>query len=81
MPRGVTKTISVSDDAYEMLARAKRPGETFSDLAKRLVKAEIERRLFDPSLKVELSEQEAENWKESIYRARDGSNDPRVVFD
>jgi predicted CopG family antitoxin len=33
----MTKTISLSDDAYELLKKIKRDGESFSDVIKRLV--------------------------------------------
>jgi len=33
-----TRTISLSDDAYEALAAAKRPGESFSDVVRRLAR-------------------------------------------
>lgn len=31
-----TKTVSLSEDAYELLSREKRPGESFSDVVRRL---------------------------------------------
>ena len=31
-----SKTISVADDAYELLRKSKRPGESFSDVIRRL---------------------------------------------
>lgn len=33
-----TKTISLSDDAYRILGAAKRPGESFSDVVRRVFK-------------------------------------------
>jgi len=33
-----TRTISLSDDAYESLSAAKRPGESFSDVVRRLAR-------------------------------------------
>ena len=34
------KTITISDDVYEKLKRMKRPGESFSDLLRRLLNGE-----------------------------------------
>ena len=34
----MAKTISVSDDVYEMLSKAKMKGESFSDVIRRLMK-------------------------------------------
>lgn len=33
----MTKTVALADDAYEALARLKRPGESFSDVVRSLV--------------------------------------------
>lgn len=74
----MTKTISLSDEAYELLSKAKRPGESFSDVATRLARGEMQRRLFDRELRVEMSEREAEEVKAAIYEARDESAEPRV---
>lgn len=74
----VTKTISLSDEAYELLSKAKRPGESFSDVATRLAHREMQRRLFDRDLRVEMTEEEADAAKAAIYRARDESAEPRV---
>ena len=35
----MTKTVALADDAYAMLAAAKQPGESFSDVTRRLVGA------------------------------------------
>jgi predicted CopG family antitoxin len=34
----VARTISLSEDAYQALAASKRPGESFSDVVRRLVR-------------------------------------------
>ncbi len=34
----MTKNISLADDAYDALHEAKRPGESFSDVARRLAR-------------------------------------------
>ena len=74
----VTKNISLSDEAYEALADAKRPGESFSDLARRLARLAAREVLFDPAIRVNLSEQEADAWKQAIRAERDRSLKPRV---
>lgn len=77
----MTKTISLSDEAYELLSKAKKPGESFSEVATRLARSEMEHRLFDPRLKLEISDEEAEAWKKNVYDTRDESREPRVGFD
>lgn len=67
----MVKTISLSDDAYEALARLKRSGESFSDVAKRLAAASARRDFqrhrgclgSDPEL--------ADAWTASIRKERD----------
>jgi predicted CopG family antitoxin len=77
----MTKTISLADDAYEALARAKKPGESFSDVARRLAKKEALDRIFDPAFKLEMSDEEADRIIRDIYRARDEGDRPPVKFD
>lgn len=74
----MTKTISLSDEAYEMLAAAKRPGESFSDTTRRLARLASQENLFRPSAADPVwSDEEAEELKRRTYRARDESMDPR----
>lgn len=43
----MTKNISLADDAYDALHQAKRPGESFSDVARRLARESRRRSLVD----------------------------------
>ncbi|MGQ0536478.1 MAG: antitoxin VapB family protein [Methanobacteriota archaeon] len=74
----MTKTVSLADDAYEALARVKLPEESFSDLARRLARMAAQERIFrrrdEPPA---LTEEEAEELKRRIYKARDESMEPR----
>lgn len=74
----MTKTISLADDAYDALAAVKRPGESFSDVARRLARTEAKRVLFDSNIRVEMSDAEAKRRIEFIYRERDATRTPRV---
>lgn len=70
----VTKTISLSDEAYEALAGAKRPGESFSEVARRLARLAALEDVFDPSFRLE---GDADGWKESVRAARERDRRPR----
>lgn len=74
----MTKTISLSDDAYDALVTVKRPGESFSDVARRLARFVAQDALFDEALRVPVSDAKAEEWKRSIRKARESSRQPRV---
>lgn len=76
----MTKTVSLSDEAYEALSRAKRPGESFSDVAMRLAQLGAQERLFDPDFRVEMTDEEADAWISSVYEARDEDTEPRAEF-
>lgn len=73
----MTKTISLSDEAYEKLIEAKRPSESFSDVTRRLAALDAKSALFDPTLRVDISDDEAEEWIRTIRRHRDESLRPR----
>ena len=73
----MTKTISLADDAYEALLDVKRPGESFSDLARRVSKREALDLLLDPDFGLDMTEEEAEERLRRTYKARDESMEPR----
>ena len=60
-----TKTLSITEAAYERLAAEKRPGESFTDVIMRLTK---KRSLFD--LHKVVSKKEAESVAEAIAESR-----------
>jgi predicted CopG family antitoxin len=73
------KTITVTEEAYKMLAKEKKEGESFSDVIKRLTK---ERGKLSDSLGAwKMTDQEAEQifsslrrgWKKSSARIRSNS--------
>lgn len=76
----MTKTISLSDEAYDALASVKRSDESFSDVARRLARIAAQEALFDPSFRIDLSEDDAQAWKRAIYDARERTREPRVRF-
>lgn len=65
-----TKTISLDDEAYEQLKARKQPGESFSDVVKRLAG---ERSW--SSVAGILSEAQAADLETAIERGREGSSD------
>ncbi|MGB0653626.1 MAG: antitoxin VapB family protein [Thermoplasmatota archaeon] len=73
----MTRTISLADDAYEDLARQKRPGESFSDVARRLARESRQRALFDRSLRWDLDDEAAEGLAAAVRDARDGAASAR----
>lgn len=64
----MTKTISLSDESYEALASAKRPGESFTEVVRRLARLAALEDVFDPSFRLE---GDGAGWKEDVRRARD----------
>ena len=76
----VTKTISLADDAYEALAAVKRPGESFSDVARRLARDAALDEVFGPTFGVDMSDREAKAWKASVVTARERDGKPRVPW-
>jgi len=67
----MTRTVSLADDAYEALVRVKRPGESFSELARRAAKELARRSLFDPSRPPIWAEAEEAELVRRIYASRD----------
>lgn len=72
----VTKTISLSDEAYEALASLKGPDESFSDVALRLSRRASQRSILDLAGRWKMDAEEAEAMKRSIYEAREASLEP-----
>lgn len=67
-----SKTINITQEAYEVLKARKKPGESFTDVVLRLAEA---RPLSE--LAGLLSEEEAQELKESIRKGRDRSVERR----
>lgn len=75
----MTKTLSLADDAYEALRRVKRPGESYSDLARRVARQAAQIQAFERTEEPPVwTDEEARALKRSILRARDESRAPRV---
>ncbi|MFO1533754.1 MAG: antitoxin VapB family protein [Thermoplasmatota archaeon] len=74
----MTKTVSLADDAYEALARVKRPSESFSELARRAAKELARQHLFDRKRKPIWTDKEEADLVRRIYAARD---EPARRFD
>jgi len=64
-----TKTISIMDDAYEILARQKKPNESFSEEIRRLVpkKGNI---MECAGLWADISDEQAKQMEEAIKKSR-----------
>lgn len=73
----MTKTISLSDDAYDALATAKRPGESFSEVARRLARLAAMEDVFDPTFRLE---GDADAWKSDVRANREKDNRKREDF-
>ena len=71
----MTKTISLSDEAYDALVVAKRPGESFTDVARRLARLAALEDVFDPTFRLA---GDGTAWKEDVRRARDKDKRPKV---
>jgi hypothetical protein len=71
----MTKTISLSDDAYDALAAAKRPGESFSEVARRLAHLAALEDVFDPTFRLE---GDPAAWTREVRAARKQDKRPRM---
>lgn len=74
----MTKTISLSDDAYEALAALKSPGESFSDVALRLSRERRSSGILELAGRWRDRRGAAAAVKADIRRARDESAGPRT---
>lgn len=72
----MTKTISLSDESYEALSSAKRPGESFTEVVRRLARLAALEDVFDPAFRLE---GDGSAWKEHTRRARE--KDKRARFE
>lgn len=70
----MTKTISLSDDAYDALAGVKRPGESFSEVARRLARLAAMEDVFDPAFKLDA---DPDLWLRQVRNARKQDKRPR----
>lgn len=74
----VTKTVSLSDEAYERLDALKGPDESFSDVALRLVQAVEQDRILEYAGEWDLGDEQREAMKSRIRDARDRSESEPV---
>ena len=73
-----TKTISIMDDAYEMLKALKTPEESFSDEIRRLTSAKGSIMEFAGAWK-DISDKEAKKMENAINKMRRGSRMNEIV--
>lgn len=76
----MTKTITIGDDVYEALRSLKEPGESFSDVARRLTEEVKRRRLLAAAGAWKDLPIDAEKLKRDIYKWREESGEPRYRF-
>lgn len=70
----MTKTISLSDEAYERLAALKGPEDSFSDVALRLAEAVEQDRILDLVGAWDLDDETADRMKQRVHEERDRSD-------
>lgn len=76
----MTKTISLSDDAYQELVALKRRGESFSDLARRAARLLRQERIMEAAGAWKRSGIDGDRILLDILEAREASSEPRVRF-
>jgi len=73
----MTKRIELSDDAYEALTAARRPGENFSEVVRRLVKTHLRHRSISESAGTwPMNAEESDRLTKEIYTQRNKSGGP-----
>lgn len=75
----VTKTITIADDVYDSLKSLKEPGESFSDVARRLTEEVKRRRLLSAGGAWRDLPIDAERLKREIRAHRDETGEPRTT--
>jgi predicted CopG family antitoxin len=77
----MTKTIDLCDDAYEALSSVKQPGESFCDVARRLVREHRRRRsIRDSAGTWPMTSEEEKQLVKQVYKDRAKSSHKRPGF-
>ena len=66
----MTRQVALADDAYEQLSQIKRPGESFSDVVRRMVAQERRRMLMGVAGAWKMSDDEAKKIFDPIFAWR-----------
>lgn len=78
----MTKNVSLADDAYEGLAKAKRGGESFSEVVRRLTQDDKDERFMRlAGAWSHWTDEEVEDLLGKIRSWRDETLEPRVRFE
>lgn len=76
----MARTITIADDVYEALSSLKEPGESFSDVVRRLTEEVNERRLLAAAGAWKDLPIDAAKMKREIRSRRDETRDPKAHF-
>ncbi len=72
----MTKTISLSEEAYGLLRGLKREGESFSEVTLRIAKRARQEQVLELAGAWNLSDEAAASLKQTVYCTRDESRGP-----
>ena len=73
-----TKTIAIMEDAYHLLKSVQKPNESFSEEIRRLIKGKTTISQFAGAWK-DVTEAEANQMKETIWKARETTSQSRAA--